>query len=73
MNKNEAKKQAGKMVGEFNAQVRQFMFELTFKMILKVDPKVSLEFLDLMFDLKELPLRRDLIERARKIAEETDV
>jgi hypothetical protein len=51
----------------YHATIRQAMYENLGNMLIKLDPMVAVKFLDIWFDLSDLPQRAVLVERARQI------
>jgi len=51
----------------YHATIRQAMHETLGEMLVKLDPMIALKFLDIWFDLSDLPQRQTLVDRARSI------
>lgn len=51
----------------YHATIRQAMHETLGEMIVKLDPMIALKFLDIWFELSDLPQRQELVDRARMI------
>jgi hypothetical protein len=52
----------------YHATIRQAMYENLGAMLVKLDPMIALKFLDIWFDLSDLPQRQVLVDRARSIS-----
>lgn len=52
--------------------IRQQMFEMMSEFTTRLDPQVSLNILDLVVDMSDLPGREGLVERIRKLNGQTD-
>lgn len=52
--------------------IRQQMFEMMSEFTTRLDPQVSLNILDLVVDMSDLPGRAGLVERIRKLNGQTD-
>lgn len=52
---------------DFNATIRQAMFESMYEMTAKLPPEISLKLLDLVFEFSDLPGREEIVRRIRKI------
>ncbi len=51
----------------YHATIRQAMYENLGAMLTKLPPEISIKFLDVWFDLSDLPQRQALVDRARSI------
>jgi hypothetical protein len=56
----------------YHATVRQAMFESLGEMLAKLPPEVSIQILDLWFDLSDLPGKDVMVERIRAINGQSD-
>lgn len=52
----------------YHATIRQAMYETLGVILTKLDPMIALKFLDIWFDLSDLPQRQVLVDRARSIS-----
>lgn len=52
---------------DYNDSLKQALFESLSEMITRIDPNVSMQLLDIVVDLSDLPGKEEIIERIREI------